>query len=411
MKVLFLTDNFPPEYNAPATRTFEHCREWVKRGADVTVITCFPNFPKGEVFDGFKNKWKEVSYMDGIRVVRVWSFITPNVGTFKRSLDFFSFAVTSFIAGLAVKADLIVATSPQFFTALSGCALAFFKRKRWVMEVRDIWPESIAAVGAMKTRWVISLLERVELFLYRNAWRIVVVTDAFKDNMVARGVPADKIFVVKNGVDLSVYAPTPRNKELMDALGIPQKIIVGYTGTHGLAHSLDFILRSIARMNDQDFHFVFIGDGAEKENLMRLAQTLQLNNVTFVDPVRKSEIVSYLSMIDIALVPLRKSSTFEAVIPSKVFESVAMNIPVLLGVNGETRAIIESYGAGIYFEPENEDDFLAKLVLMKQSIDRDRNHFTNGCQRMSHDFNRENLAEKMLHILSGEEDVSQTRTP
>ncbi len=403
MRILFLTDNFPPEYNAPATRTFEHCREWVKQGAEVTVITCFPNFPKGEVFEGYKNRWKEVSYMDGIRVIRVWSYVTANSGTFRRSLDFLSFAVTCFLAGLFVKCDLIVATSPQFFTALSGCALGLFKRKRWVMEVRDIWPESIVAVGAASAGWAISLLEKIELHLYKSAWRVVVVTDSFKANLVGRGVPPDKIFVIKNGVDLSVYAPTSRNLGLMRALGIPDKTIVGYTGTHGLAHSLDFIIRSIAALNDARFHFVFIGDGAEKGSLIRIVEELHLTNVTFVDPVVKSEIVSYLSFIDVALVPLRKSSTFESVIPSKVFESVAMNIPVLLGVNGETRSIIESYGAGIYFEPENEQDFLAKLRLMKEKIDSDRDFFTEGCQTMSHDFNRINLARQMLQILSDEQ--------
>jgi glycosyltransferase involved in cell wall biosynthesis len=405
MKILFITDNFPPEYNAPATRTYEHCREWVKQGAEVTVITCFPNFPKGQVFKGYKNKWKETEYIDGIKVIRVWSFIAANTGTFKRTLDFLSFALTSFLSGLFVKCDLIVATSPQFFSAVSGRALGFFKKKRWVMEVRDIWPESIKAVEAVSSGWIIFLLEKVELFLYRSAYRIVVVTDSFRTNLIGRGVEADKIFVIKNGVDLSVFHPAPKDRALMGRLGIPDKYVVGYVGTHGLAHSLDFIVQSIHKLNDEGLHFVFIGDGAEKKNLVRQVEELGLKNVTFVDPVKKSEIPSYLSMIDIALVPLKRSPTFESVIPSKVFESVAMNTPILLGVNGETRSLIESYNSGIYFEPENEADFIQKLLLMREKLFRDSAYFEKGCKMMSFDFDRLNLAKKMLGVLSGHNDL------
>ena len=150
MRILFLTDNFPPEVNAPASRTYDHAKEWVKAGHDVTVITCFPNFPKGEVYDGYRNKLYQREQVDGINVIRVWSYIAANKGFFKRTLDFISFSITSFIAGLFVKTDVIVATSPQFFTALSGRTLSFWKRKPWVMEVRDLWPESIKTVGAMK---------------------------------------------------------------------------------------------------------------------------------------------------------------------------------------------------------------------------------------------------------------------
>ena len=149
MKILFLTDNFPPEVNAPATRTYEHCREWIRQGAEVTVITCTPNFPQGKVYKGYTNKPYQQEMMDGIHVIRVWSYITANEGFIKRTLDYISFSVTSFLAGLFQQADIIIATSPQFFTALSGRTLSFWKRKPWIMEVRDLWPESIKTVGAM----------------------------------------------------------------------------------------------------------------------------------------------------------------------------------------------------------------------------------------------------------------------
>lgn len=400
MRILFLSDNFPPEHNAPATRTYEHCKEWVKQGAKVTVITCAPNFPRGKVFNGYKNKIKQTEWIDGIKVIRVWSFISPNSGIFKRSLDFVSYAITSFLFGLWIKCDIIVATSPQFFTAVSGCALGFVKQKKWVMEVRDIWPESIKAVDAVKANWVIKFLEKIELFLYRNAAKIVVVTDSFKENIVSRGIDEEKIVVIKNGVDVSILKPQPKDSHLVDQLNLKNKFVVGYVGTHGLAHGLDFIIKSIKTLNDDSIQFIFIGDGAEKQNLVFLAQKLNLTNLCFIDSVPKEKISNYLSILDVALVPLKKSDTFQSVIPSKIFETVAKGIPILLGVDGETRKIIETYDAGLFFEPENEIDFLTKLQLIRKQILENKNRFTKGCQHMANDFDRIKLARHMLSHLS-----------
>jgi len=400
MRILFLSDNFPPEHNAPATRTYEHCKEWVKQGAKVTVITCAPNFPRGKVFNGYKNKIKQTEWIDGIKVIRVWSFISPNSGIFKRSLDFVSYAITSFLFGLWIKCDIIVATSPQFFTAVSGCALGFVKQKKWVMEVRDIWPESIKAVDAVKANWVIKFLEKIELFLYRNAAKIVVVTDSFKENIVSRGIDEEKIVVIKNGVDVSILKPQPKDSHLVDQLNLKNKFVVGYVGTHGLAHGLDFIIKSIKTLNDDSIQFIFIGDGAEKQNLVFLAQKLTLTNLCFIDSVPKEKISNYLSILDVALVPLKKSDTFQSVIPSKIFETVAKGIPILLGVDGETRKIIETYDAGLFFEPENEIDFLTKLQLIRKQILENKNRFTKGCQHMANDFDRIKLARHMLSHLS-----------
>ncbi len=400
MRILFLSDNFPPEYNAPANRTYEHCKEWIALGAEVVVITCAPNFPTGIVYPGFKNKLYQREELNGIKVIRVWSYIAANSGIFKRTLDFISFSLTSFFVGLFIKCDIIIATSPQFFTAVSGCALGLFRMKPWVMEVRDIWPESIKAVEAVDSKWVISFLEKIELLLYKYASKIIVVTDSFKENLTSRGVSPGKIFVVKNGVELSIYQPKPKNLTLIQELGIKEKFIVGYIGTHGLAHSLDFIVRCIKKINDDSCHFLFIGDGAEKKNIIRLAQELSITNISFIDPVKKSEIGNYLSILDVALVPLKKSTTFASVIPSKIFESVAMNIPILLGVDGESKGIIEFYNSGMYFEPENETDFIKKLTEMKFKILSNKNYFVKGCQKMANDFDRKNLAKNMLDLLS-----------
>ena len=398
MRILFLTDNFPPEMNAPATRTWEHCKEWINLGVSVTVITCTPNFPEGKVYKGYKNKFLQTELIDGIKVVRVWSFISANNGFLKRIIDYTSYAMMSFIVGLWYKCDVIIATSPQFFTALSGFSLSIFKRKPWVFELRDLWPESIKAVGAMENNLALSFFEKIELFLYRRASLIIAVTDSFKQNLITRGINELKIGVIKNGVDLSVYKPKAKDTSLLDELQLNDKFIVGYIGTHGMAHGLSFILDSIKNL-DEKIHFLFIGGGAHKNLLLNQAISLKLKNCTFLDFVPKSEISKYISITDVALVNLKKSETFKSVIPSKIFENAAMKKPILLGVEGESSQIVNSYKAGECFIPEDKNDFLKKLDKVYRKIESDKNSYSDGLSRLANDFNRKDLARRMLAFI------------
>jgi len=397
MKILFISDNFPPEVNAPANRTHEHCLEWVRKGAQVTVITCAPNFPQGKVYEGYKNKLYQTEERDGIKVVRVWSYITANKGTTKRILDYLSFALTAWVASWFQRADLIVATSPQFFAAVAGYLAAFVKRKPWIMEVRDLWPESIKAVDAMKQSRVIEWLEKLELFLYRRADKIVVVTDAFKANISGRGIPADKVEVIKNGVQTAQYRPRDKEARLIEELGLQDRFVIGYIGTHGMAHKLDFILEC-AREAPKDVHFLFIGHGAEKERLRGLKDQWRLQNVTMLDPIPRAELLPFISVQDAALVPLRKSVTFKTVIPSKIFENAAMGKPILLGVEGESQEIIESYGAGLCFEPENKADFLQQVERLRGENGLYR-QLQAGCAELVKDFDRKKLADRMYGVM------------
>lgn len=392
MKILFLTDNFPPEVNAPSTRTFEHCVEWVKQGESVTVITCFPNFPNGKVFSGYKNSFYKKEYIDGVKVIRIWSYIAANKGFFRRVFDFMSYALMAFLFGLFQKSDLIIGTSPQFFTAISARCLSFFKRTPWVMEVRDIWPESIVAVGAInKSSLLYKLLESLERSLYRSSRKIVVVTDAFKEILVSKGVLESKITVVKNGVIPSKFQPTQKNIDLIKKNKLDGKIVVSYTGTHGMAHGLDFILDCVNEMNDLSYHFIFQGEGSEKRRLLKKAKSL--TNVSFFPSVSKSELQKYISISDVALVNLMKSDTFKTVIPSKIFENVCMEKPILLGVEGEAKKLIEHYGVGLCYEPENKKSFVQALKKMKNFNDK---VFRNNCKKVVSDFNRQKLAHEML---------------
>jgi glycosyltransferase involved in cell wall biosynthesis len=399
MKILFLTDNFPPEVNAPANRTFEHCVEWVNQGMDVTVITCFPNFPQGKVYEGYKNKLLKTEIIEGIRVIRVWTFITANEGFIKRTCDYISFSIISFLVGLFIKTDRIIATSPQFFTALSGRWLSFFKRRPWIFEVRDLWPESIVAVGAMERNFIIRLFEKLELRLYKNANKIIVVTDSFKNKIIEKGISSSKIFVHKNGANLNLYKPIEKNIKLENELHLVGKKVFAYIGTHGMAHGLDFILNSIKKIQKThpEIHFLFIGDGAEKNNLLKQKEELKLSNVTMLSSVSKQEVVEYLSLMDYALVNLRKNDTFLHVIPSKIFEAAAMKKPILLGLEGETKKIIQQFNAGICFEPENEQDFLEKIEeIIDVSIQKD---LKLGCEKLAIDFDRKLIARNMLEDL------------
>lgn len=395
MRLLFITDNFPPEVNAPATRTYEHCKEWVSNGVDVTVITCAPNFPQGKVYEGYKNKLFSTEEVDGIKVVRVWSYITSNEGFLKRTLDYISFAKTSFFAGLFIKTDIIVATSPQFFVALSGRWLSFFKRKPWVMEVRDLWPESIKTVGAMKEGFLFRYLEKLELSLYRSARKVITVTDSFKLNLVERGIDKSKISVVKNGANLELYDSSKRDDLLKKELNLKDKFVLGYIGTHGLAHKLDFIINCAQDVDDEQVHFLFVGSGATKKSIEQQAEKQKLQNVSFIDPIEKKDVWRYISILDAMIVPLKRSELFKTVIPSKIFETSAMEVPILLGVDGEARSIIDHYHAGLFFEPENKESFLNALNQIK-SDKKFMIDLKAGCKRLAKDFDRKKLAAKML---------------
>ncbi|SFV63026.1 Glycosyl transferase, group 1 [hydrothermal vent metagenome] len=398
MKILFLTDNFPPEVNAPATRTYEHCQEWIKdKDIEVTVITCTPNFPHGKVYKGYKNRFFQKENIDGIDVIRVWSYISSNSGFTKRVLDYISYAFMAFLVGIFQKHDVIIATSPQFFTTWAGWALSKVKRKPWIFELRDLWPETIKTVGAMKQGKIIEILEKIELSLYRSANIVIPVTDAFKANLIHRGIDANKISVITNGSNNDLFYGQDKDKALLDELNLTDKFIVGYIGTHGMCHGLDFIVQSLPKIKDKEIHFLFIGDGAMKESIVQLSKELALQNITFLDSISKSDVPRYLSICDISLAPLKNEGNFRTVIPSKIFEAAAMEKPTLLGVRGQAQKIIEKYNAGICFEPENEDDFIEKLLLLRD--EKIYIECQKGCLELAKMYDRKKLARDMLKIV------------
>lgn len=409
MHILFLSDNFPPEVNAPASRTYEHCRAWADSGAQVTVITCAPNFPIGKVFDGYSNRLWQSEIIEGIRVIRVWSFIAANEGFIRRILDYISFMVSATLVALWVrKVDVVVGTSPQFFTICAAWVVASLKRVPWVFELRDIWPESIKAVGAMKDSLAIRTLERLELFLYRHATSIIAVTHSFKATLIQRGVNGKKIQVVTNGVDLNHFTPQEKDLSLFQELHLQDRFVAGYVGTHGMAHGLETLLDAAEiiqnRQGAENITFLFLGNGAKKAELVASAKYRRLRNVLFLDSTSKENVTRYLSLLDISIIHLRKTELFSSVIPSKLFECMGMGIPVLHGVPGESAQIVVGEKIGEVFESDNAEQLASRLIFLSGNVallDEYRKNAIEAARR----YDRVYLAAKMLAIL---EDVAKT---
>jgi hypothetical protein len=403
MHILFLSDNFPPEVNAPASRTFEHCREWAKAGHRVTVITCVPNFPKGEVYPGYRNKPWQSETLEGVRVVRVWSYIAANAGFGRRILDYQSFMVAATLASLAVgKVDVVVGTSPQFFTVCAAYVVSRLKHVPFVFELRDLWPESIEAVGAMGGGFGLRLLRRLAFFLYRQAALVVSVTHSFRYALAREGIDPRKIAVVTNGVDLGRFQAQAKNPKLVETLGLQGQFVVGYIGTHGLAHGLETLLQAADVLRQEPggevFRFILLGDGARKAALQAQARRMGLDNVLFLNSVAKEDVVDYWSLLDVSIIHLKKSEVFTTVIPSKLFESMGMGIPIALGVAGEAAELVEREAVGLLFEPENADQLCERLRTLRDQPTL-RHSLRDNALAAAQRYDRSALARRMLALL------------
>ena len=401
MKILFLSDNFPPERNAPATRTYEHAVEWVRMGHEVTVITTAPNFPEGRLFDGYRNAWRTTESMAGIQVIRVKTYITANEGFLKRTLDYLSFMVTGGLAALRQpRPDVLVTTSPQFFCAMAGWIVTRLRRLPWVFELRDLWPASIVAVGAMKKSPVIRLLEWIELRMYRDADAVVPVTNAFKRDLVQRGIDPAKIHVVLNGVDLKRFRPVPKDEALLDQFDVRGKFVVGYLGTHGMAHALDRVADAATLLRDHPrIVFLFAGAGAKRAELEETVRSRRLPNVRLVPPRPSAVMPALWSIHDVALIPLRNQELFTTVIPSKVFEAMAMGAPVLMSVpEGEATALVRDSACGVLVPPE-DPRAMADAILRLEAHPEECAKLRAAGLAAAEKFGRDRQARLMLKVL------------
>lgn len=401
MKILFLSHYFPPEVNAPATRTFEHCRRWVELGHEVTVVSCVPHHPMGKAYPGYRNKLIQTEYKDGIKAIKVLTYITANEGFIKRTWNYVFYMLMAIaISPFLPKADIVISTSPQFFNGLAGYFVSRIKRCRWLLEIRDLWPESILAVGAIKNPHVIRALEAIERFVYRKADHIVPVTYAFQRHIAARGGRADRITVIRNGVDLNFFEPCEKNSEFARQLGVEGKFVAAYVGTHGMAHGLDLLIEVAERLQArEDIVILLAGDGAERARLVAEVERRALRNIKLLGQLPKTEMPKLWSITDASLVVLKKLDLFLTVIPSKIFESMAMRQPIILGVAGESAEMVQESRAGIVIEPGNVEQLTKAILHLADSAALRQELGENGRAYVTANFDRKVLADRFEQLI------------
>jgi glycosyltransferase involved in cell wall biosynthesis len=401
LRIVFFSHYYPPEVNAPASRTSEHCRQWAKAGHDVTVVTSAPNHPKGIIYPGYRNRLFQSEVIDSVKVVRVWTYLAPNEGFLRRTLNYVTFMISAALAFSRLpRPDIVVSTSPQFFCGLTGLIAKLARRVPWVLEVRDLWPESIITVGAMRKGLVTRVLEGLERLAYRRADCIVSVTDSFVSHIAARCQGAEKIKVIKNGVDLALFKRGTDGEAVKCRFGLEGRFVAAYVGTHGMAHGLDTLLDAAALLkHDPRYGFLMAGDGAERARLVERARAMGLDNVRIVGQLPKLEMPGIWAATNVSLILLRKSNTFTKVLPSKMFEAMAMGCPIILGVEGEAKAFLGAAGAGIAIEPENAVELAAVLERLAGDPALCEQLGRQGAANVRQHYNRAALAMRYLDLL------------
>ncbi len=354
--ILFVTPYYPPEKAAPAVRISETAALLVQKGYRVTVLTTFPNYPSGITVPEDRGCLLREEMLDGVRIIRVWSYITANKGFFRRILAQLSFGcLAPLIGGRAVGfPGVIIVESPPLFDAIAARMLSWLKGCPFIFIVSDLWPESAVQLGVLRNRFCIRLAEWLEWSTYQRAGFVWAVTEGIREVLIGRGFDEERVFVLTNGVDTRKFCPLPRERARTE-LELADRFTVLYAGTHGLAHGLMTILDAAEIMRDhEDIRLLLVGDGAAKADLVAAAKQRGLTNVTFLDPFPHQRMPLLLAGAHVCLVPLRKVPLFQGALPSKIYEIMACARPIILGVEGEARTlVVDEAKAAIAVEPEN----------------------------------------------------------
>jgi len=403
MRILFLSHYFHPEGNAPATRVTEMTRRWVAQGHEVTVITGVPNVPDGVVYAGYRNRWLQRETHDGVEVVRVWTYLASNQGTARRILNYVSFMLAGALAGLRVpRPELVIATSPQFFCGWAGVIVTALRRLPFVLEIRDLWPESIEAVGALRNRRLLRFLEWLERRMYAAASHLVTVGEGYRGKLIERGVDPADIDVIPNGVDLELFLAGGDGRAVRERYGLGDRFVVAYLGTIGMGCGLEVVLRAAHRLRERgrdDVCFLLVGDGAVREELEARATADGLTAVIFTGRQPKSDMPAFLAATDACLVHLTRTELFKTVLPSKIFEAAAMRKPIVLGVEGFAADLVSEAGAGICIQPENEDELLEAVEKLAADPTLARRLGAAGYERIASRYTYERLAREYSALL------------
>jgi glycosyltransferase involved in cell wall biosynthesis len=400
VRIAYVCHYFVPEPAAPAARVHELSRAWVRAGHQVTVLTAFPNHPTGRIPDEYRGRAWATDRVDGIRVLRSWLYAVPNRGVGRRGLDHLSFMVTAAAFGLPRmgKVDVVIASSPTLFSAVSAWLIARVKRVPFVLEVRDLWPEAILELGLMRPGPAVSVLKWLARFLYAEAARVVVVTEAFKWRLADMGVPSDKMVVIPNGADTRLFSPDVSGALSRERLGIaPDAFVVAYVGSHGLSHGLGALLD--AAESQPEACYLLVGDGADRARLVAEKDRRGLRNVLMLESVSKTDVPGLYAAADVCVVPLRDVPLFETFVPSKLFEMLAAGRPIIGAVRGEARAILERSGGAVVVEPEDGLAIAAEAARLRGDPALRKRLGERGRAFAEQHYDRDKLAERYLALL------------
>jgi colanic acid biosynthesis glycosyl transferase WcaI len=407
VKILYVSQYFPPEMGAPAGRAADLSRLWVEDGHEVTVLTGFPNHPTGVIPPEYRSKFRRLvtrENVEGVNLVRTWLLPFPNRKAYERMLNYSSFFFSSASTGLSLpQPDVVIASSPQLLVGLAGWWLAHCKRVPFVFEVRDLWPESLTAVGMGNANSVLHrTLAKIAGFLYRNSNRVVVVTRAFKDYLIDRWrVPAEKICVVEHGVRTDLFSPHSRSSDLRREFGGEGKFVVSYIGTMGMAHGLETVVETAAQLQTltPEVLLLMVGEGAEKHSIMNLARSRRLNNLHFVDQQSREKVPAYICASDACLVLLKKAELFKAVLPTKLLEFMSCARPVILGVDGHARRIMQAANAGVFVEPGSSAELTNAILHLAANPEWCESLGRNGRGYVLQHFSHRRTARTYLELL------------
>lgn len=405
MKLLILTQYFPPEVGAPQNRLFELAVRLQKLGVDITVLTAMPNYPQMDIYEGYKDKTYVYEVIEGLKVHRSSIYVSKSKSIINRLRNYFSFVISSARVGKAKleNFDFLLCESPPLFLGYSAMRLAKQKKAKLIFNVSDLWPESAEKLGVVNNKFLLKLAYNLEEKLYKRSCLVTGQTQGICHNINER-FPAVKTYWLPNGVDLGYYNPSKIEPGIWREKNnfAKEDVVLLYAGIIGIAQGLEVILNSAKNfINTPNIKFVFIGSGPEKDKLLQLKAEQNLINVFFLDAISKKEMPSVLRSVNAAIIPLRKLDLFLGAIPSKIFENLAMEVPVLLGVNGEARQLfIDKGNAGLYFEPENSEALTAAILKLIEDKEMALQLGRNGRHFVNEYFNRENIAQNFFKKLN-----------
>ncbi|OFI05793.1 alpha-D-kanosaminyltransferase [Clostridium acetireducens DSM 10703] len=402
MKILFLTQYCPPEVGAPQNRIFEFAKQLKSFGHEVTILTAMPNYPKGEIFDDYKGKKIVKEELDGIKIVRTSIYATKEKTFVKRLRNYLSFTFSSVFQGAKhiEKQDVIITESPPLFLGWSGYVLSKMKKAKFIFNISDLWPESAVKLGVLHNKMLIKMSTWLEEFCYRKAAAVTGQTKGIVDNIISRGINKEKVHLITNGVDTEFFKKQNRDEEFRKSIGIEDKFSICYAGIHGIAQGLEVVIDAAELLKEHtNIQIVFIGDGPEKKELINRAKDKGLTNVTFLPVQPKSNMPKIIASMDATVIPLKKLDLFKGALPSKMFEALASELPIVLAVEGEAERLINEANAGITVEPENSKKIAEAIVKLYKNEEFRNTLGSNGRKYVIENYSREKITRRLEKIL------------